>query len=617
MSTDAVESPRSPRIHGLGFAISLAPGFALVGLGAAMLQLSWGHWPDVLVDFGRELYVPWRLSEGEVLYRDLSHLSGPLSPYWNALVFRVLGVGLQSLVWANVALIALMILLLHGLLRRIAGPVSAFVGSVVVLVVFAFGQLDRIGNYNYVTPYAHEITHGLLLSLGILGALGARARLGDWTYAVVGLLLGAAALTKVEIVVAIGAGVAVFAALELRAEAAKGHSVLGSAFRRASLLVLASAVAPGATALLLGLAMPLEDAARALADPWVFAANSDVRSLEFYRRGMGTLEPLKSLGRIAEWGAWWALFVGVAVGMAFRAPASRVLSFAIGGCAAAAFLALWPKSLSSWLWVTTPLPLAVFGWLAIECVRQWRRPADESDARLRVAVAVFATLLTAKIAFRTVLFHYGFALAMPIAMVAVAALCDWIPGWIDRRGGRGALMRGAAVVAIAALLVTTTRISLLRYERHRHGVGSGADAFIADARGAYVNALLRQMRASVPADATLLVMPEGVMVNYLARRRNPTGFLNFMPPEILLFGEDRILAGFERNAPDYVALVHKRTVEYGLPYFGVDYGRDLIAWVDRDYELMTRIGDVPFTPDTSFGITLHRRIASKANSGRP
>lgn len=36
-----------------------------------MLWISWAKWADVIVDFGRELYVPWVLNEGKELYKDL------------------------------------------------------------------------------------------------------------------------------------------------------------------------------------------------------------------------------------------------------------------------------------------------------------------------------------------------------------------------------------------------------------------------------------------------------------------------------------------------------------------------------------------------------------------
>ena len=51
---------------------------------ALFAVLSWRTWPDILVDFGQELYVPWRLTQGEALYRDIAWVGGPLSQYGNA-----------------------------------------------------------------------------------------------------------------------------------------------------------------------------------------------------------------------------------------------------------------------------------------------------------------------------------------------------------------------------------------------------------------------------------------------------------------------------------------------------------------------------------------------------
>ena len=74
-----------------------ALALAALPLAAFLLHRSWGAWPDVMVDFGRELYVPWRITLGEVLYRDLEWFNGPLSQYVNALWFRLFGVGAWTL----------------------------------------------------------------------------------------------------------------------------------------------------------------------------------------------------------------------------------------------------------------------------------------------------------------------------------------------------------------------------------------------------------------------------------------------------------------------------------------------------------------------------------------
>jgi len=43
---------------------------------ALFAALSWRTWPDILVDFGQELDVPWRLAQGDALYRDIAWVGG-------------------------------------------------------------------------------------------------------------------------------------------------------------------------------------------------------------------------------------------------------------------------------------------------------------------------------------------------------------------------------------------------------------------------------------------------------------------------------------------------------------------------------------------------------------
>src|SRR3954468_15948293 len=92
-----------------------------------MLAITWRTWPEPVTDFGRELYVPWQLAEGKVLYRDIAYFNGPLSPYVNSLVMRIGGVSLMSLVAANLVVLAGVTLLLHRMLARISDELAATV----------------------------------------------------------------------------------------------------------------------------------------------------------------------------------------------------------------------------------------------------------------------------------------------------------------------------------------------------------------------------------------------------------------------------------------------------------------------------------------------------------
>ena len=59
----------------------LAGWIAVVLMGALAIATGWDRGPDPLVDFGRELYVSWRLTEGDVLHRDIAWFNGPLGPW--------------------------------------------------------------------------------------------------------------------------------------------------------------------------------------------------------------------------------------------------------------------------------------------------------------------------------------------------------------------------------------------------------------------------------------------------------------------------------------------------------------------------------------------------------
>jgi hypothetical protein len=125
-----------------------------------------------------------------------------------------------------------------------------------------------------------------------------------------------------------------------------------------------------------------------------------------------------------------------------------------------------------------------------------------------------------------------------------------------------------------------------------------------------------RLHALMPAGATLLVLPEGTMLNYWLRRTNATRHTAFTPPIVEFFGgEERVLADVRKHPPDYIALVHRDTAEWGFGYFGTDpgYGRLIMDWVRQTYEPIERIGAEPFREDR-FGIALMRRRTPEAGA---
>ena len=568
---------------------------------AALASWSWRSWPDPLVDFGRELYGAWRVALGEVPGRDLAWLSGPLSVEWNGLLMRVFGVSAGTIFIANLGLLAAIVLLLHRRALQLGDRFGALLAIGFFLPVLAFGVYGGINNYTYAAPYAHELTHGLLLGLICLALLDSWFRGGRRKgVALSGVVLGLCLLTKLEMFAATAGAVLV------RLAAGGG----GAERRRstAALLLGAGAALPpliawAAYARVLG----ASEAGGVVLGALTGFGHPELYAMPFYRAGLGLTDPASSIDRLVSWALAWTLLAAVSTTIALgargalgrRAPIAP-LGLVLG------FLPLWlVRKEVHWFEAARPLPLAALTLFVLTLIKRLRatQPEQRSELGARLAWIAFAGLALAKMALNARLVHYGFVLAAPATVLVVLATSTWLPRWVDQRGGSGRLLRALMLGLWSATACAYFETSAEWNARKTSTLGAGADRLRVASRGQIAAQALAEIEGRITPDQTLLVLPEGIMLNYLARRASPTRFLNFMPPELVIFGQPTMLAALEASAPDLIAIVHKDTSEYGYRFFGRDYGQQLAAWVGARYEPVALFGEPPLV-DRGFGITL-------------
>jgi hypothetical protein len=577
-------------------------------VGAALCAWTWRTWADPLVDYGRELYGAWRLSVGDRLGLDLAWLQGPLSVEWNALLFRVFGSSYRTLFLADLCVLAACVALVRGLLARAYGRFGATAGVLVALAIVGFGQYAVVGNYSFAAPYSHELTHGFLLALAALWALerAASSRASLWI-AAAGLCVGLAVLTKAEVACA-GALACLARLLALAREPAwRGRRV------RIFVLAILSTCAPVLVCFLALLAGRTgAEALRTTLGAFAYFPRGDLLAMPFYRAGMGIDAPADNVDKMLHWTLGWALALGVPALLArsarlevARTRPAGVLAFAVSA------IAWWlVRERIDWGEVARPFPLALLA-LAIDAVVELvRRPTSEDAQReaARLALAIFALALIAKIVLATRLLHYGFVLALPGALLCVAVLVESLPRWVGARRGAATALRGyylGLLATIAAVHVSWTSEWVVHDDQE---LGAGADRMRVSTRGKLAAQALEEILVRSHPGSTLLVLPEGVTLDYLARLASPTRYVNFMPPELLLWGEPEILAALDANPPDLVAIVHKDTSEYGAPLFGTDYGARLYAWIRTRYRQVALFGNPPLVDRRSFGIALLERV---------
>jgi hypothetical protein len=578
--------------------------------------LTWRRWPDLIIDFGPQLYMPWRIAEGAVLYRDLFYFSGgPLSQYFHAALFKQFGASFLTIIVSNLAIAAAMLAVIY---RQFSRATNAFAGTAIalaVVAVFAFAQYTGIGNNNYVAPYSHELVHGLALSIFAVALLAGWVDSGGkHVLLLAALCFGLVLLTKPDVffALALATAAAFAAAYKLRPQRPIFvKSVAGFS--------LAAIIPPAGFFLLFLRTENWRESLRLEFFGWRALFFDGVAGNPFYQWSLGLDAPFDHLRQSSI----HFLTAGLAVtvcGLIFRlagkfsAPVRWLVNFTvIGGL-------LFAAGKFSWLGCGASLPLLclVTGGLLLH---QFNTGHRSHTVTFPLLWSVFALWLLVKQGVFPRIGHTGFALAMPAFVCAVYLFLWLLPDFLASRyqvPSRPMRLAAAAVLLLAC--ISLTRVSAQFYSAKNLAVEHGADLVLArgpegnavEARN--VNLALDWIEKHVPPQATLAVMPQGAMLNFLSRRVNPTPCLDWNPTVLAVFGTTNMTAALKNSPPDYIALVEWQTYEFGTGYFGsAGFGEDVMRWILENYQPVALFGSEPLR-NGLFGIKFLKRKPAPAGT---
>jgi hypothetical protein len=555
-------------------------GVCLLALLAAwFLHVSWRKWPDPIIDSGPQWYDIWRVSLGAVPYHDFAWYYGPLSILFNGLLFKCFGPGMMVLVAANLVVYAGIVSLAYLAFRMAWGRLAAFAALAVFISVFSFSLLNSVGNYNYALPYANETTHGMLLML--VTAFVMVQWCGKTSRALaflLGLCGGVAAVLKPEFMLA--GGVLGIAALLLRYGQRQPPSLAEYG------MILAGIALPT-----LGISLWF-----ARGESWLSALIDSSQAwwlVLVHHKGLTADDESAYVGFDNGWrNVWWelasalsaVLIIGAiwAAGWFVNRPWSRPLRWAT---ALGAGVLACSVDMGGGFEVGPCFPgliAIVFIIVVVRLGRELRQTGRvERRNLMALALVLLAGTMLARMALRVRINHFGFIQAAFAGMVLAAVVVSDVPRWT----GQGRWGRLVARVGIMALLAigcgAVVAESARNHASQTQPVGSGADRFYAydpklDETGLIVNWSAEGMR-TVPPGATLLVLPEGVMINYLSRHERPT-------PEFLS-DEEAYIKELGRARPDYIILIWGDQRDNGMPHFGNpgQPGEKIEQWLLKNY----------------------------------
>jgi hypothetical protein len=561
------DTPASRHLDRLGAAILVAGALVYLSLGRGRWVHDAGDQANWFTDIENVL------AGGRVLHEVRIHL-GPLSVWFLSALCRLFGARVAVVAAAQFAVGLAAVVAL----QLLSASFLSLPERAACAAALTTGILWMPGDANVFFPSTFANTQGLLLALAALACGRAAARsAGLLGWAAAGFLAGLAALTKQEMggVAALGIVALVIAGSRrswpARAAAMASAAAAALATCGAVLLVAARGEPLGALARRNSL-WPLAPVPPALG---VLFARYQAWG-DFGRVPLQAVDTALAVGT-AAFGLWLCVS---ARRLGRRGLAAGLLAMALAGCL---FFLRWSAGAGvSLLSLAAPALLPA----VLLALRRARRCAHPEEAAMAAALGTGALLLLWRVGYRPLPDHvysaYGYFLAIPpLTMLAGTAVRR-----VAAPPGRRWL---AAAAAVAAMAWGARRLIALETEwaaRSPFSTFRGTIWIEASWREALPAAAARIESITRPGERVFIV-PSPRMLDFLLDRPNASFYaaiLGGLDPA----REQELISLWEREPPKVVVRFEGAATFFRRSEFGVDFGRDALAWIERRCALLER-----------------------------
>lgn len=532
--------------------------------------VSRGKWGYAIVDSGREWIVPECLARGELLYRDVVYWFGPLTPYLHALFFRLFGSSFQTLVLAGVLASIAVLAALFIALRRVTGRAEAVMGTVLAIPSLLF--MPRAGGAIFGMGY--RIWHAAALSL-----LAVAVAVRPWRFARAvgaGCLCGLAFLCRTEWGLAAMGGVAVAAAARDRFRLSFLKDVLVAGLA----LVI---VGGGPMAAFIGLA----GAGAVLRDGHVLLTGLPPETRRFLLNISGFHDPLGGFLRLLFSAAAWALlFLLIDVAATWKEDRQRFWRRLPWIAGLAVTLIVYHE------YAGTTHMIFMSGSPMIGLAAIWLGLRQKGGPR-SAALCAFGALAVV-LSYRKLFSIEDSAYVAPPLLFVIVSGFGILRELVASERARAARvrLRRWLEIALAALVFCAFADRTALYAADERVILPGTGGMLS-ARSETAETLMfltRTIRQRTGSEDGLVVFPEGEVLNYLSGRRNPIRNKLYLPGYLTSDNEAEVLAELRSARPAALVILNRATPEYGRRFFGVNYAREVAAWIDTNYAVF------PFDP---------------------
>jgi len=564
-----------------------------MGAGFYLFSVSWLRWGSLLIDTGRELYLPLSILSGKLPYKDIFYDFGPFSPYLNSLLCMIFGVHMRSFIISGTLTATLMCVLLYKTSRIFLNSLFSTLCVLTFLFVFAFSQHYEAGIFNYIIPYSYASIHAIALAfLALFFYYRSRTYLSSLFTA---LLL----ITRVEV----GAVLIVSIFIGVILDNEKKNRLK----RIAAYCFFPALVAAG----IYGFFAIITDST--IASRESLLVNLDIKGpLTGYT--LGTIDFWKNIGTILKTSLYYVGTSAVFFAAGWLISRKKNLIGVGVTLFIAATTVLFQREFFHYNAQYRCVPIICILVFIVSC-RKYLKKKDREDLFLAV-FSIFSLLLLTRMFFNVRAEHSGFYLLVPGMLCYYIFFLTMIPRISQRKDVR-AFYRFAFTVLSISFIMAHIPISLYMYKNRTMRISSPRGAMLVHPGYYRCKQLVEYLRKNTDPSDTLVVFPEGLTLNFLSERENPLYQYTFLPLWFLLKpdSEENLAKELEEGNVKYVVILRRLTSEYGAARFGMDYAQGIMRYLADHYVIEKQFGAWPFTSN-EFSLVLLKKKPQRTQSNK-
>ena len=125
---------------------------------------TWGRWGHAIADCFREAIIPQTMLDGKVLYSDITCIYPPLAYQFNALLFKIFGNSLNVLYFSGIICSLTVLTLLYKIAEKKASLLTTFVLILTIMEIFTF-RMIRFNSASWYFPYSYSFLYAFVFGI--------------------------------------------------------------------------------------------------------------------------------------------------------------------------------------------------------------------------------------------------------------------------------------------------------------------------------------------------------------------------------------------------------------------------------------------------------------------